>query len=372
VEGHSVERKGWRNCSIPERLSHQADKVAKNALISGLSGGLTKEWDFPFETIRLKLAGTRVYGPIRQALEADWGYRAAKALFASKEIISESDFHLVWWGGLSTAMSSYPKMYRVWITKHVSDFSGNNVQLYHWSNRTHSPKCKFCKTEDEYTMPIMQCRDPGRERIFRTLVNELTEWLNRTLGNHRVAATIETYLLGRGEISMANSIHGTDRAFKLVAEASNRLGWDSFLKGPISTNWQALVSPLLQKTDSYLLFPTWGPQFVTRLHNIVHKQWMYRNTYIHYRGKDGLSIPEHQKIMNRVEEHAYMDPDTLLPRHRHLLGEDFDVLGSGQTLDRLLWLASMESATAVRTLAQMGMLSPEAVAHFNVATPCHP
>ncbi len=50
VEGHSVERKGWRNCSIPEWLNHQADEVAKNALISGLSGGSTKEGDFPFET----------------------------------------------------------------------------------------------------------------------------------------------------------------------------------------------------------------------------------------------------------------------------------------------------------------------------------
>ncbi len=333
---------------------------------------MTKEGDFPFETIHLKLAGTRVYGPICQALEVDWEYQAAKALFASKEIIRESNFHLVWWGGLSAAMSSYPKMYRVWITKHVSDFSGNNVQLYHWSKGTHSPKCKFYKTEDEYTMHIVRCRDPGRERMFQTLVNKLTKWLNRTLGDHRVAAAIETYLLGQGEISMANSIHGTDRAFKLVAEASNRLGWDSFLEGCISTNWQALVSPLLQKTNSYLLFPSWDRQFIIRLHNIVHKQWIYRNTYIHYQGRDGLSIPEHQEIMNRVEEHAHTDPDTLLSWHRHLLGEHFKALGSGQTSDRLLWLASMESATAVSTLAQMGTLSPKAMAHFNVATPRHP
>jgi hypothetical protein len=105
------------------------------------------------------------------------------------------------------------------------------------------------------------------------------------------------------------------------------------------------VSPVLQKTNSYLLFSLWGCQFITRLHYIVHKQWIYRSTYLHYRGKDGLSIPEHQEIMNRVEEQADTDPDTLLPRHRHLLGEDFEALGSRQTLDRLLWLASMELAT---------------------------
>ena len=51
-------------------------------------------------------------------------------------------------------MTCYPKMYRVWLTKHVSDFCGNNVQLYYWSKGTHSPKCEFCGMEDEYTMHI--------------------------------------------------------------------------------------------------------------------------------------------------------------------------------------------------------------------------
>ena len=56
----------------------------------------------------------------------------------------------MWWDGLDRAMAGYPKSYRVWLTKHVSEFCGNNVQLYYWSRGTQSPKCEFCKTEDEY------------------------------------------------------------------------------------------------------------------------------------------------------------------------------------------------------------------------------
>jgi len=33
VEGHAVERKGWANCTLPERLNHQADKLAKDSLV---------------------------------------------------------------------------------------------------------------------------------------------------------------------------------------------------------------------------------------------------------------------------------------------------------------------------------------------------
>jgi hypothetical protein len=35
------------------------------------------------------------------------------------------------------------KMYRVWLTKHVSIFCGNNVQLYYRSKGLQSPQCKF-------------------------------------------------------------------------------------------------------------------------------------------------------------------------------------------------------------------------------------
>ncbi len=46
-----MERKEWRNCTVPERLNHQADELAKAALLSAISGGPTMEGDFPFESV---------------------------------------------------------------------------------------------------------------------------------------------------------------------------------------------------------------------------------------------------------------------------------------------------------------------------------
>jgi hypothetical protein len=62
VEGHAVKSKGWEYCSLPEQLNHQADLLAKAALVSGLEGGLIMEGDFPFEPVRLKLSGNRGSG----------------------------------------------------------------------------------------------------------------------------------------------------------------------------------------------------------------------------------------------------------------------------------------------------------------------
>ncbi len=63
--------------------------------------------------------------------------------------------------------------------------------------------------------------------------------------------------------------------------------------------------------------------FITKLHSIVHKQWIYRNLVIHYCKKDGLTIREHHDIINWVEAHSLTHPDNLLPCHHYPMSTDF-------------------------------------------------
>jgi hypothetical protein len=203
--------------------------------------------------------------------------------------------------------------------------------------------------------------------MFRILLKELSSWLIEMLGKHSVAATIKTYLLSQGEVLMADCIHGTSRDLIEAAAETDRLGWDSLLEGTISKQWLVVASSFLRRSNKFLLLPSWSHQLINKLHNIVHKQWIYRNTFIHYRGSDGLTLtlPEHHDIVNRVEEHAFTDPKSLLPRHSFLLETDFEALGSGPSTQRLLWLANVDSAIAASVLARSGSLTPAAIAHFD-------
>jgi hypothetical protein len=243
VEGHAVESRGWACCTLLERLNDQADRLAKHALISAIAGRAVIGGDLPFEVVKLSLSRRKVSGSIREALEVDWGYRAAEYLFEEKGIVRRQDFHLIWWEGLGAVMARYPKMYRVWLTKHVSEFCGNNVQLYYWSQGVHSPKCESCGTYDEYTTHIGQCRDPGQDQMFRVLVAELREWLATTLGELTVSLTVESYLLSRGEVTMVSCLHGNCNDLRHVAECSDCLGWDSLVEGWVSSHWLELGRP---------------------------------------------------------------------------------------------------------------------------------
>jgi hypothetical protein len=71
VKGHAVKCKEWRNYTFPKRLNDQADKLAKDALISAISGSSTIEGDLPFEVVKFSFSGNRVHGSPHQALEVD-------------------------------------------------------------------------------------------------------------------------------------------------------------------------------------------------------------------------------------------------------------------------------------------------------------
>jgi hypothetical protein len=77
---------------------------------------------------------------------------------------------------------------------------------------------------------------------------------------------------------------------------------------------------------------------------------VYRNSFIHFEGKDELTIPQHYNIITQVESCSLINPETLLLQHWFSFDTDFKALGSEPTSHRLIWLADMKSEHAhIRT-----------------------
>jgi hypothetical protein len=107
----------------------------------------------------------------------------------------------------------------------------------------------------------------------------------------------------------------------------------------IAKEWMTFICPLLQ--DTTIRTTSWGKQFITKLLNITHQKWMYRNSRLHFTGCKGLTIHQHCKILQQVLHNLQTDPDTLLPQHQCLLTIDHATLGGGSMASRCLWLASL-------------------------------
>ncbi len=78
----------------------------------------------------------------------------------------------------------------------------------------------------------------------------------------------------------------------LLAIASNRVRWDCFLEGRIARKWIVFVTPLLQGTKIRPVMR--AKTLITKLLNITHKQWLYRNSRMHYSGQEGVTLEQHR------------------------------------------------------------------------------
>jgi hypothetical protein len=154
----------------------------------------------------------------------------AQQLFHRRGVVKARDFPFVYWEGMEQVMKSFPEMFRVWVTKHVSHFQGTNRQLSRIDRKILNV-CPSCGCQDEATSHITHCRDNGRTRVFTETVQDLVQWLRDQQTSGEIIYLFRAYLLARGTRTMRSLLRRPGSKLGVEANYHDRLGWDSFLEG---------------------------------------------------------------------------------------------------------------------------------------------
>ena len=139
-----------------------------------------------------------------------------------------------------------------------------------------------------------------------------------------------------------------------LARIIDELGWDCFLEGRIPI---ALLEVVGLSLPSRRSIAKWGISFIKTLLSVTHRQWLFRNADVHH-DFDGLTMHGHKLLFNRINELLTTSPGDLLPAHRYLLQQDFVQLGNADTIQRQIWVATMESALGAASHFHSGHLTP--------------
>ena len=219
-------------------------------------------------------------------------------------------------------------------------------------------------------MHMTRCTDAGRRKMLKLSVSMLVNWMYETCVDSVLIDMVQEYLMAQDSKLMADCLHCDIEEYRSLAEATDNLRWDSFIEGRLSPLWLEVMRVPLREHKTYLhMTPErWGSTFIEHLLSLTHKQWIFRNSKVHFK-KDGHTEAEHKKIFDRVEELMHVDPDLLLPRHKHLLEIDFEALGEGQARGRKYWIAKMDSAVAASVKVQEGWVVPGSLQRFNTPVP---
>ncbi len=162
--------------SPAQRVNCWADKLVIAALIATVEAHELISSIFPSEKVCVENVGEWVTGSPKNKITELWGEQVAQALYDRWGVASKENFPFGYWEGMERVLKSFPEMFRIWVTKHVSHFQGTNQQLS-CIDESVLNVCPNCKCHDEFISHITRCRNPGRTCILKDLVEQLVQWL---------------------------------------------------------------------------------------------------------------------------------------------------------------------------------------------------
>jgi hypothetical protein len=167
-------------------------------------------------------------GSHKNATNELWGEQVAQALYDKWGVVSKENFPFVYWKGMEHVMKSFPEMFCVWVTKHVSHFQGTNQQLSRIDKWVLNV-CPSCNCHDESTSHITWCHDPGQTLILKDSVEQLIQWLDDRWQSGTTIQAVLTCRRGGKLIWLLKP----DSKLGVEAWFYNHLGWDCFLEGQL-------------------------------------------------------------------------------------------------------------------------------------------
>jgi hypothetical protein len=93
---------------------------------------------------------------------------------------------------------------------------------------------------------------------------------------------IYEFLMGRGRLLMEEIWveNGYDQRYKVMARAQDSIRWQRFMERVVCKEIRAIQRTHSSVTGLQCNTERWGRELVTRLLEVTHGQWLYRNVQV--------------------------------------------------------------------------------------------
>lgn len=262
--------------------------------------------------------------------------------------MTEDAFEDVDWEAVKWALEGKPTLYKLWASKHASQFCGvgqKMVQMGFWE----SPACRGCQDEPcERTTHLFFCKNEQMVDAWKRGKASFATWLEQSFIDKDITEcllnTLATRAITRFEESLPSD---ADPALRLAAREQDSIGWTDFLEGKISKSWGKLLKSRIENgghKHMYARTRRLRKEMVEHLLEITHDLWAARNNIIHERNKRGLLLAEAQALQQAIEEQFQLGMETLLPADTHFLDRGLTEVERLTPRDQRGWLEGIKQA----------------------------
>jgi hypothetical protein len=94
-----------------------------------------------------------------------------------------------------------------------------------------------------------------------------------------------------------------------LAESQDKIRWRNFTEGYISSHFYNIHRFHLLMSSSYLNSSDWTKQFITKILQLTHLQWIYQNISLHNKHQGYLQNKQSEDLLQEIAELSELSPD---------------------------------------------------------------
>ncbi len=181
-------------------------------------------------------------------------------------------------------------------------------------------------------------------------VDELTKWIAKdNITDPEILYWIPKYILMRGDKPLSQ-MGFMSPWFKALANSQDLIGWRDFTKGHISTHFYAIQTFHLTMLSSYLNGENWTKQFISKILQLTHSQWIFRNISFHDKKNGYLCNKTTEELLQHINSLLDLALEDLPESSPFLLEINFSKLSTYHLETQKYWTLAVDAALKANVL----------------------
>ena len=149
--------------------------------------------------------------------------------------------------------------------------------------------CKLylsCESSVEMCTHILTCPEEGRVELLMETIKNLELWMRSAETDPILVDCIGEYARGRGGKSMQEVCRSHHTRYRKLGQSQDNIGWRRFMEGCISKEVIQLQLEFAKVHGMKMSMANWASGLITKLLEVTHGQWIYRNLLVHEKPRE--------------------------------------------------------------------------------------
>jgi hypothetical protein len=311
---------------------------------------LKQEYDTPNPSIEIQdspwtisLNGRKLVRDLKDQIYAHVHLPELKAYLIKRNRFTEVTYAQVDWAATAQAMKNFPINQRHHVVKHTSGWCSVGKMAKRWRLRPndHCPRCG----EPETTRHVWQCRHPKANKVWIRSVEILRRELGRLQTAPEIIQAISQRLLSWKQTETLPPFQSNFPGLQALITQQDELGWEMFLKGTITKEWQTVQATYYLFIHSRKSTLRWASALIRKVWTVAWDQWEHRNGIIHGKAKE-VSIEESERIKLTIRQEFSTGRCQLPKADAYLFLGTVDKILRRKVPQLWTWLEQVETARA--------------------------